>query len=196
MKKLGQAGFTLIEGLLIVIAISLVVGVGYYIYNTNQKTDKSYATTEKSYKKFDTKQATVKKYLEIKELGIKFELNDKLKQAYYAKINGYYYFSVHDFDSNPKLKDCAAGQTTDQLGIVALVTGKVGEDNGTPGGGIWTQAELDKSGMKKVDDTYYGFMRGNAYCFDPSLADADELDAQIKSFIDAYHDQTATFSKI
>lgn len=33
----NQSGFGLIEGLLIVIALTLVVGVGYYVYNANQK---------------------------------------------------------------------------------------------------------------------------------------------------------------
>lgn len=34
--KLNSRGFTLVEGLLIVIAISLVTGVGYYVYNSNK----------------------------------------------------------------------------------------------------------------------------------------------------------------
>jgi len=34
--KASQKGFTLIEGLLIVIAVSLVTGVGFYVYNANK----------------------------------------------------------------------------------------------------------------------------------------------------------------
>ncbi len=47
MKKLGQKGFGLMEGLLIVIALTLVVGVGYYVFNSQKtKTDKNNSTTQ------------------------------------------------------------------------------------------------------------------------------------------------------
>lgn len=40
MKKLKQNGFTLIEGLLVLIALGVITGVGYYIYDTNNKETK------------------------------------------------------------------------------------------------------------------------------------------------------------
>jgi type II secretory pathway pseudopilin PulG len=47
MAKLSQKGFTVIEGLLVVIALSLVIGVGYYVYNAN-KDDTNNSQTSQS----------------------------------------------------------------------------------------------------------------------------------------------------
>lgn len=44
MKKINQAGFTLVEGLLVIIALALVTGVGYYVYS-NQADKNSSKTT-------------------------------------------------------------------------------------------------------------------------------------------------------
>ena len=39
--KLNQKGFTLVEGLLIIIALTMVVGVGFYVVNTNKDEKKN-----------------------------------------------------------------------------------------------------------------------------------------------------------
>jgi Tfp pilus assembly protein PilE len=41
MKNLNNRGFTLVEGLLLIIAISLVAGVGYYVYQSNNNKNES-----------------------------------------------------------------------------------------------------------------------------------------------------------
>jgi hypothetical protein len=46
MKKLGNKGFSLIEGLLIIVAAALIVGVGYYVYNSNKKAGQTLSSAQ------------------------------------------------------------------------------------------------------------------------------------------------------
>lgn len=58
--KFNQKGFTIVEGLLVVIAITLIVGVGFYIMNTSKddtETKQSTTTTTKT-EPADTKKQT------------------------------------------------------------------------------------------------------------------------------------------
>jgi len=82
MKIKSESGFSLIEGLLIVIAISLVAFVGFYVYNTGKKTDKTISTATKAASKPATL-STNKSYLEIKELGVKIPVSAQLKGLKY-----------------------------------------------------------------------------------------------------------------
>ncbi len=41
MKKLNNRGFGVIEGLLFLAIIGIVVGMGFYVYNANKKTNDS-----------------------------------------------------------------------------------------------------------------------------------------------------------
>lgn len=84
MRKLGQKGFTLVESLLAVIALSLVIGVGYYVMNANKDEKPAAVTSQKSdTKATETTQAAGKEYLNITELGIKIPIGDSLKAAKY-----------------------------------------------------------------------------------------------------------------
>jgi hypothetical protein len=198
MKKLHQKGFTLIEALLIIIALCLIVGVGYYIYNSNHNKNATTASSSSSTAHPSTTPApSAKKYLEVKELGIKFVLTDKLKNAYYGKVGNYFYLSVHDFDSNSELKGCSVNSTAGDLGILGINVGKVGEpDSGTAAGEVWTQATIDASGMTKVGDSYYGFQSGNAPCYDPTAADAQMNGQTVSEFKQAFITQQSTITKL
>ncbi|HYH36167.1 MAG TPA: hypothetical protein VD706_01565 [Candidatus Saccharimonadales bacterium] len=197
MKNLGQKGFTLIEGLLIIIALSLIAGVGYYVYNANKEADKNLTSSASKEEKPAAKEKTQKNYLEIKELGIKFELTSKLKNAYYAKVDGGYFLSVHDIDNNPELGGCKAGGAENDRGLLSVVSGKVGEPNTTTASEApWTQSQLDSSGFKKVGDTYYGFMHGQAPCYDPTAANEDKYGALVDGYMKAFVNQQATIQKL
>ncbi len=52
--KLNQKGFGAIEGLLVAIALTLIVGVGYYVINTNKDDKKTGAATSSSQKSGST----------------------------------------------------------------------------------------------------------------------------------------------
>lgn len=47
-KSLNQKAFTVVEGLLTIIALSLIVFIGYYVYNTGKKTDETYSQASHS----------------------------------------------------------------------------------------------------------------------------------------------------
>lgn len=83
--KLNKKGFTVIEGLLIVIALTLIIGVGYYVINANKDSSKSDSSATKNQtaqkisdaKTQEEKNKTVE-YIELKEIGIKINKTDKL----------------------------------------------------------------------------------------------------------------------
>ncbi len=83
MKKLEQKGFTLVEGLLIVIALGIIVGVGFYIYNSQNEKTETPAIKSNQNKSND---ADKKDYLVVKELGLRFDKTD-LPGAYYKLGN-------------------------------------------------------------------------------------------------------------
>jgi type II secretory pathway pseudopilin PulG len=76
MKKLSQKGFTLVEGLLIMVVFALIVGVGYYIHNSQQDKKKDTSTSQatkqvtKATPKETTATETQQAVVKIHELGI------------------------------------------------------------------------------------------------------------------------------
>lgn len=48
MKRVNQNGFSVAEGLLVLVIIGLVAGVGFYVYKANQDTSKSLGNIESS----------------------------------------------------------------------------------------------------------------------------------------------------
>jgi hypothetical protein len=195
--SINQKGFTLIEGLLIVIALSLVTGVGYYVYNTNKNNDKLQNNSQIS---SDTKQSKSsdkdKRYLEVQELGIKFEVTDELKNIYYkVDENGYVYLSVHELDNIKGFEGCTAGSGAGQDGIAAFSYAKVGDDHfGTP----WTEADLKNRSQAKVGDTYYWVEpRSQAPCFDLDTVSEDNPNVEIMGkFKKAIVDQGPTITAL
>ena len=46
--KIKQEGFGVIEGLLVIIALTLIVGVGFYVANSNKKNDDTTTASKQS----------------------------------------------------------------------------------------------------------------------------------------------------
>jgi len=184
--KLNQKGFSIVEGLLSLIVVLLIVFVGYYVYHTQRTTNSTYNAATKVAQSSSPSSAS--KYLSVKELGVKFKLSDTIATAYYTKSSdGYYYFSVHSFDNKAGLSQCTQ--------VVALITGKPGESNGTPAGGTWTTDTLKNAGLKQVGDTYYGFQKGQIICWDVNAADASASETKVNDVIQAFVAATPTFTK-
>lgn len=81
MKNRSQAGFTLVEGLLIIIAMTLIAGVGFYVMKANQPDLTSPADKPLSSHSSKSKTAQTS-ILDIKEFGLKLD-GSSLKTAYY-----------------------------------------------------------------------------------------------------------------
>lgn len=93
MKKADSKGFTLLEGLLIVVLLSLVVGVGIYVYGSNIPDKKTVVQNTQSASPTNKVQ-----YSEFKELSVKVPTDQiaGIKSTYMAenqnKSSGYYIF--------------------------------------------------------------------------------------------------------
>jgi Tfp pilus assembly protein PilX len=72
----NQKGFGLVEGLLIVIALTLIAGVGYYVYSSRK--DNSSKTNEQITSQPAAEAKQQDEYFEFKELGVKIPLSKEL----------------------------------------------------------------------------------------------------------------------
>jgi hypothetical protein len=202
MKKLNQKGFSAIEGLLIIIVILMIGFIGYYVWHTQKDANKTLDTATKSAQTSSSSpskqtKAADQKYLDIKELGVKFKLSDAIKDAYYIKgSNDYYYVSVHSFDNNPDLAGCMATDNgTYGSGLMAVIVAKLGEPNGSFAGDPWTLDSIKQAGLKQVGDSYYGFQHGNGPCWNVEATNADAISQQASDMIQAFVTATPTFTK-
>lgn len=180
--KLNKKGFTLVEILLVIIAVTLVTGVGYYVLQANQNNK---AETKPS---TPSTPASAKKYLEVKDLGIKFELTEDIKDAYVSGA----YLSIRHFDNLKGFENCRADQ--DSLGIAAVEHAKVGDDRfGSP----WTEAELNQTAQAKLGDTYYWVSKGQAACYDYENVPGTSQDIEkLSQATKAFAEQGKTITKL
>jgi type II secretory pathway pseudopilin PulG len=72
--KLNQKGFTLIEGLLVVIALTLVVGVGTYVVSQNKNKDSNNKTTTQ----FSTNSTKSPSVQQTKNISTTYDIGKKL----------------------------------------------------------------------------------------------------------------------
>lgn len=85
MKKLSQKGFTLVEGLLVVIALGIVIAIGFYIYSASKASPETVTNKapESSVKAADNKSSS--DYLVVKEFGFKLD-KTALPSTYYKIV--------------------------------------------------------------------------------------------------------------
>jgi Tfp pilus assembly protein PilE len=130
----NQKGFSVVEGLLVFVIIGIIGGVGYYVYQSQQETKKSQDNSNKSSLEIDAEKKedttpVAKKYFEIKELGVKFEQPDSLKDLYYHIGNNgnTAFFSLNEF----KGTDCAADKIA-QVIVVKTTAAEHTAPDGSP----------------------------------------------------------------
>lgn len=82
MRGINSKGFALLEGLALTIALGLVLGVGYYVYDSHKKADDNLVSAP-AQDTSDKSKSENQKYLEIRELGIKLPLTDDLGDLRY-----------------------------------------------------------------------------------------------------------------
>lgn len=113
MKKLNQKGFGVVEGLLIFVALAIVAGTGFYVYNKvkNDQTGKpSGDTTQKINKENKAETKSQKSdpnsdHLVVKEWGIRFKVPGGLTDVKYTIHDDTASFFAKPVGSNVEYRD-------------------------------------------------------------------------------------------
>lgn len=149
-----QKGFSVVEILVVIVIVGLLGAVGWLVYDRqNSKTKNSdevvYTSRQKQEvaKTDDVKQSN---FFEIEELGVKFELPNKLAGLYYTmgNDNKTAYFSLDEL----KGTDCAA----DQISQVALTRYTDADFENDP--------VVSKGNARKIGNYYYYSLGGQSAC--------------------------------
>jgi type II secretory pathway pseudopilin PulG len=122
MKIKSQSGFTLVEGLLLIIALSLIAFIGVYVYNSQHKTSQTLNTATKAAQQKTTVQ--VQSTLAIKELGIKIKLPADLIGLKYtvstADNSKDASFTLARYTK--EVENCRASQSADFSAVIGTVS--------------------------------------------------------------------------
>ena len=182
MKKLNQKGFGAAEWIIILLIIMALIALGWYVAKAKKSTPAKTDSAQKA--QTDVAEATeksspvAKKYLEIKELGIKIELNAATDDAYYIMKNNYAYLSL------TSLKTAEAECGADKTGVVSIgkyIKTDLDEQSGK------TYGDLATAEGKVIGNDAYYMSRSQAYCSDDKTIQAKQQAAW-----DAYKAQSST----
>ena len=177
MKKLNQKGFGAVEIVLLVVLVGIIAGAGWYVYQSQKKTKESLdnanqnieqiSKSNKEINEADKKsENSSKKYLEIKELGVKVELDDATADAYYVMQNGFAYIST------TSLKNAGPECSAEKTGVVAISkVNKTDTDEMT--GKTYEQQIKDGGSGVIIGNNVYLMNRSQAYC-------SEDVDVQAK----------------
>lgn len=183
MPKLDQKGFSLIEGLLTVIAVLLVVFVGYYVWHSQQNANKTLSDADKNSrveapvvnKKAPSSDGMAASFA-IKEWGVKAKNNSGMTPLY--KLSGDS-TGTWAYVSTQELVDAGKGQCNVESGLGGAITRAQPQDeffspNGYDFGETVEQAVTkgDLTTAHKVGNYYYWFNGPQAAC-----GDSDQVNA-------------------
>lgn len=175
MKKLNQMGFGIWELLLLLLLILLLILLGWWVWKQkgdNKPADNSAPAQSEPKKATGEKPSAekpkevAKKYLEIKELGVKVELDDTTSDAYYVMQNGYAYVST------TALKNASTECAAEKTGIVAISKAAKGEYDEMLGKTFEQHIKDGGSGVV-IGNNVYLMTRSQAYC-------SEKVDVQTK----------------
>ncbi len=187
--KNNQKGFSLIEAILVFAIIAALGGVGWFVYQSKNKTNQSLDKSAKAqnepqktpYGTDKSSQKETTQYLNITELKIRFKLTENTKDAYYhvssnKDPNGipYVYLSTHSLDA---YAGCQA--SVDNSGVAAVGSFHDGESDEIVGDYLTAYPAA-----QKVNDLRY-YIQGNQY--DCTEQNKSDLYTQVrKDFISQY----------
>jgi hypothetical protein len=107
MKSKNQKGFSLIEGLLLLIALTLIGFVGFYVWHAQKQTEKTLTSVDNTSNKSSTTRSAAKTTsadsFAFKELGVKILLSSDLKGLNYhadPQFPTLYNVTTTDFEAN------------------------------------------------------------------------------------------------
>lgn len=180
MKKLQyQNGFSAAEVLIVIVIVGLIATVGWLVYDrqnnkTNSTSEIATQTSSQSESKTDEQamseykdDADTTEYLVIQELGVKFELSDKLSGLSYSigNENKTAYFTPAEI----KGAECSG-----QVSLSRYSDADFGND-----------PYANKGGARKIGDYYYFVSGSQSSCSDDlSLQKkADQLRADLSTLL-------------
>jgi prepilin-type N-terminal cleavage/methylation domain-containing protein len=151
----NQQGFGIIEMLLVIILLSLVGFIGYYVYHANNKATDTYdqTTNASSAQPIANKPSasSPQDYLAIQQWGVKLPLTSDLSGAYYVSKNSTVYLSLDKY----KGTDCAADQVS--LGSLSRFTSTDRDEDGK-------SMLSNVPTATKVNNWYYYYQQPQANC--------------------------------
>lgn len=172
MKKLDIRGFALVEGLLIVIALALVTGVGYYVYHTqneenkpqtSQNTSNTQGNESQQASTDSAKADNLAGYVAVKEWGVKVAIRDAEKVQY-------------TIDNTPNT--VISGDTYESHLSPSFKPEALQDKSCTPGVGMYRSktkfANVGEDNQKKVGDYYYFVTGGPGACSDNPETNPDD----------------------
>lgn len=190
MKK-SQYGFSVIEGLLIIIALTLVVFVGYYVWHTQKQTDKTLNTAAQTSQNTTAQSKNVKpnknsnqKFLVIKEWNVRipYDGDDTFSYKYEPSGNG-----TKDSDAIEVISQNLAskyGCTGFGAGIIYRAIGSYVDPTDPTSPTTAQLAAQSPNDWKHVGDYYYRFTHDQAACSDTVTVDAqNQANASVKALI-------------
>jgi type II secretory pathway pseudopilin PulG len=168
MKKLSQKGFGIVEVLLLVVLVGIIAGAGWYVYQSQKKTNASLDKTNQNIESISKSQKTVvdstkskdnTKYLVIKEWGVEIPLSADIEDATYT------YKQIGDgstaYLSTAKLTamDPNCGPDKTSVGAIFRQTTAQHDENVKK-----DNPAVDVVGDVKVGNYYYGYNQAQAAC--------------------------------
>jgi competence protein ComGC len=178
----NQKGFTLIEGLLIVIAITLIALTGYYIWQNKQSGNEQTQQTPAA-KTVKTSQTDKKWYFTLNEWNLRALYEGDITVEYKIKTDPsgvqYAYFSSQQLDdSAPDCKsDGTYGGVISRYSPTDHIQYGNGEDSGmTADEFLSTNKNIPKSNYNKVGGYFYYYTQPNGVCGNASQASQEAMD--------------------
>jgi hypothetical protein len=158
MKRI-QNGFTVIEGLLILVIVGIIGGTGWYVWHSQKQVDKTLGsagqTSQKSTKTSQNKQSTGNNLFKFTNLGVQFTLPSSLSDFQYfpqtfsdGSVGGY----ISTTAIKNTIKGCNAnqGMSDQDIDSASLSFAGIGKTKGK-----YDPNQLDESQLLKQFSSFY-----------------------------------------
>lgn len=153
-----QKGFGLIEGLLLVIALTLIGGVGYYVYDRQNSNDEEPQTTKvepvENTDKSLAEEETLPPLVDYGIEGVEIAKKADVKKLYDASDNFKDYLASQVKENSPAGTDCdATVYTVYKIAEDKFASGASGSVCGGGGGVIWSKQSGSWDAVLGYQDT-------------------------------------------